>query len=119
MTKIKRPPVTLNKSGLAEILRQRSGDSFTAKEAVDAVAQAVVATILDGNGVLVTGLGTFIPRVTAARNFHDPQTRRVIAVPERQGVRFIPGASLLEMLRGDREVPESGSLLKRPRKSKK
>jgi len=67
-----------------------------AKAAVNAVIQSIKASIAEGQGLIVAGLGTFKTVIRPARQGRNPKTGEPVAIPERTAVRFKPSASLTD-----------------------
>ncbi|MCA9371850.1 HU family DNA-binding protein [Candidatus Woesebacteria bacterium] len=65
-----------------------------AKDAVDAVFEAVAGALERGEKVVVTGFGTFLVRSRAARKGRNPQTGAVIEIPATKTPGFTAGKSL-------------------------
>jgi len=65
-----------------------------AKAAVNAVIQSIKASIVEGQGLIVAGLGTFKTVTRPARQGRNPKTGEPVAIPEKTAVRFKPSAGL-------------------------
>ncbi|MCK8604408.1 HU family DNA-binding protein [Desulfoferrobacter suflitae] len=65
-----------------------------AKAAVDAVIECIKASIVEGQGLIVAGFGTFRTVIRPARQGRNPKTGEPVAIPEKIAVRFKPSAGL-------------------------
>jgi DNA-binding protein HU-beta len=65
----------MNKAELVQTVSEKAGlDKAAAGRAVDAVVEAVVNGVSEGDRVQIPGLGTFERRDRAAREGRNPQT---------------------------------------------
>lgn len=55
------------------------------------------------------GFGTFAVRTYAARQIHNPRTRKVVAIPERKSVTFKPSTQLRARLKPRRRTARTRS----------
>lgn len=79
---------------IGEVAKKVGLTQAQAKEAVDAVLDAVTATLKKGQKVQLIGFGTFEVRKRKARTAINPQTRQKIQVPATKVPAFKPGAGL-------------------------
>lgn len=79
---------------ISEVAKKVGLTQAQAKEAVDAVLDAVTATLKKGQKVQLIGFGTFEVRKRKARTAINPQTRQKIQVPATKVPAFKPGAEL-------------------------
>ena len=61
---------------------------------VDAVFTAITAALAQGDGLSLTGFGSFAVSERAAREAKNPRTDEKIAVPASKAVKFKPGKGL-------------------------
>ena len=62
--------------------------------AVDAVFTAITTALTQGDGLSLTGFGSFAVSERAAREAKNPRTGEKIAVPASKAVKFKPGKAL-------------------------
>jgi DNA-binding protein HU-beta len=79
---------------VGEVAKKVGLSQVQAREAVDAVLDAVTATLKKGQKVQVIGFGTFEVRRRKARTAVNPQTREKVQVPATRVPAFRPGAEL-------------------------
>lgn len=74
---------------------------------VSATLKALAVTLYDhlkqGDSIQLPGIGTFKVVERAARTGRNPRTGEQISIPARRQVKFVPGKSLSEALKGDRK----------------
>lgn len=91
---------------LAEQARKELKRSVN-KADVSAVLKALAVTLREplkqGDSINLPGIGTFKVVERAARTGHNPRTGEQISIPARRQVKFVPGKSLSEALKGDRK----------------
>ena len=86
---------TITKSHLAKILAAEKDLSGTqAKGLVDALFQAMVESIIEGNRIEARGFGVFVVKETRAKKGRNPRTGEKVSVPARRKVMFKPGKVL-------------------------
>ena len=77
------------------------------KADVSAVLKALAVTLREplkqGDSIQLPGIGTFKVVERAARTGRNPRTGEQISIPARRQVKFVPGKSLSEALKGDRK----------------
>lgn len=72
----------MKKDDLVRTVAENAGlQQAEAARALDAVVEAVTATVAAGDRVLVPGLGTFEPRQRSAREGRNPQTGESLHIP--------------------------------------
>ena len=76
---------------VAEKARLSKKDSAVA---VDAVFTAITAALAQGDGLSLTGFGSFAVSERAAREAKNPRTGEKIAVPASKAVKFKSGKAL-------------------------
>ena len=87
----------MNKRELVEAVAGGTGMSRSAgAEALDAVLEAVAASLAAGEPVSVPGFGTFEVRERAARTGRNPQTGEVIEIAASRVPAFRAGKGLRE-----------------------
>lgn len=101
--------IRMNRAGLVEAVAERTGlTTPQAKEATLAVLNVIAESVVKGDGVNVTGFGSFTPAQRSARTARNPQTGEPLAIDARKVMTFRPGANINAMLNGHLPVPEDG-----------
>lgn len=91
----------MNKAELISDVAERMSDSKTkAGEAVDAVFDAIVAALKQGDEVRLPSFGVFKVKQTAERIGRNPQTGQEVKVPAARKARFTPAKALKEAIDG-------------------
>jgi DNA-binding protein HU-beta len=102
----------MNQSELVDKVAQKTTLSqAAATEAVKAVVQAMLESLVAGEPVRVSGLGTFNVAVRPARDGRNPQTGQSIKIPASKAVRFHAGKAVKDAL----NPPKSTGKKKPPR----
>jgi DNA-binding protein HU-beta len=106
----------MNQSELADKVAQKTTlTQAAATEAVKAVVQAMLESLVGGEQVRVSGLGTFNVAVRPARDGRNPQTGQSIKIPPRKAVRFHAGKAVKDALNPPRSTGNKKSA--RPKRS--
>jgi DNA-binding protein HU-beta len=85
----------MNKSELIDAIAQESGLSKTdAASALNATTEAITKAMASGDGVQLTGFGSFVVRERAARSGRNPQTGATIQIAASKVAAFKAGKSL-------------------------
>jgi nucleoid DNA-binding protein len=75
-------------------------DTLTVAQA-DAVVNAVINGIIDavktGDGIVLTGFGSFTTKITKARVARNPSTGALVNVPTKSTIRFRPSKALVQV----------------------
>ncbi|MBO9556374.1 MAG: HU family DNA-binding protein [Cellulomonas sp.] len=100
-------------AGKAQIVDRLVADGATraqAAAAVDAVLDAITASLAAGERVTLTGFGTFEPAERSARTARNPRTGTAVEVAATTVARFRPGTALRAAVATakDRDDPEGG-----------
>jgi DNA-binding protein HU-beta len=86
---------SVSTSQLVDEVASRTGMSKSqAKQAVNAVVEALGEHLSSGNRIQISGLGTFDVRDRAARTATNPRTREKVQVPASKAVGFRPASAL-------------------------
>ncbi|MBL8286425.1 MAG: HU family DNA-binding protein [Rubrivivax sp.] len=89
----------MNKSELVEHIATRADLSKAAAgRALDALTDAVRATLKKGSSVTITGFGTFAVTKRAARTGRNPRTGAAIKIKAAKVPKFKPGKALRDAL---------------------
>jgi len=91
----------VNKSELVDVIAQQADISkAAATRSLDAVIQAVKATLKKGDSVTITGFGTFAVNKRKARTGRNPRTGTAIKIKASKVPKFRPGKALKDALNG-------------------
>jgi len=89
----------MNKNELAGVVAERADLSKTqAGEAVDAVLDAITATLKDGGEIRLVGFGTFSVSHRKATKGRNPATGAEIDIPASNQAKFKPGKGLKDTI---------------------
>ena len=106
----------MNQSGLVgKVAQAATLNQAAAAKAVKAVVQAILESLVAGEPVRVSGLGTFNVAERAARDGRNPQTGESVKIPARKAVRFHAGKIVKDALNSPRNVAHKKSA--RPKRS--
>jgi DNA-binding protein HU-beta len=95
----------MNQSELVNKVAQKTTlPRAAAAGAVKAVVQAILASLVAGEPVRVSGLGTFNVTARPARDGRNPQTGESIKIPASNAVRFHAGKTVKDALNPPRNV---------------
>ena len=87
----------MNKSDLVSAIADHSGLSKAdAARALEATTSAITGALAKGDSVAVTGFGSFLVRVRAARSGRNPQTGATIQIKASNAPAFKAGKLLKE-----------------------
>lgn len=90
----------MTKADLVEhVARKADLTRKAAKEAVDAIFDAVADALKRGDKAVITGFGTFSVRKRAARTGRNPQTGKAIKISARKTPGFTAGKTLKRAVR--------------------
>ena len=92
----------LTKAQLAEMLYEQIGlNKREAKDMVDAFFDVIVAELVRGDEVKISGLGNFQVRTKSARPGRNPRTGEPVPIQARRVVTFHVSPKLRAMVQGD------------------
>jgi len=87
----------MNKSELVDAIASEAGLSKAdAARALNAATNAITSAMASGNGVQLTGFGSFVVRDRAARTGRNPQTGETIQIAASKVAAFKVGKTLKE-----------------------
>lgn len=86
----------MNKTDLINEVSGVVASKTEAKAAVDCIFSAITDALKGGDGVSLTGFGTFRADQRKARTAKNPRTGEPIEIPARKVPRFVPGKALKE-----------------------
>ena len=91
----------MNKAQLAALVAEKLGIAKKdATEAVDAVLNSIIESVVVGNKVSLAGFGIFEGVIRAAREARNPRTGETVEVPETTVPKFKPAQAFKEALKG-------------------
>jgi len=79
----------MNKNDLVLALSKHTPTRREARRIVDFIFSRIIEEIVAGEKVMISGLGTFVPRRYRAKMMYDPRNRSRRVVQQRVKVRFI------------------------------
>jgi DNA-binding protein HU-beta len=90
----------MNKTDLAEAIHAKiGGTKVQAEQALDAVIDALVATLKKGDEVSIAGVGIFSVKTRAARDARNPRTGETIKVPAMKVPKFRAAKALKDAVK--------------------
>src|SRR5246127_5386900 len=96
----------MNQSELIEkVSRATELNQRTARQAVKAVVDAILDSLVAGEAVRVSGLGTFNVAARPAREGRNPQSGETIKIAASKAVRFHAGKAVKEALNPPKAAP--------------
>ncbi|WP_405588404.1 HU family DNA-binding protein [Streptomyces sp. NBC_01190] len=100
----------MNKAQLVEAIADKVGGRQSAAEAVDAVLDAIVRSVVAGERVSVTGFGSFEKVERPARYARNPQTGERVRVKKTSVPRFRAGQGFKDLVSGSKKLPRGGEV---------
>ena len=100
----------MNKAQLVEAIADKVGGRQQAAEAVDAVLDAIVRAVVNGDRVSVTGFGSFEKVDRPARYARNPQTGERVRVKKTSVPRFRAGQGFKDLVSGTKKLPRGGEV---------
>lgn len=89
----------MNKTQLIDTVAEKSGlKKKEAEVAVNAMVEAIVTAMKEGEKVQIVGFGTFEVKERAERNGRNPKTGESITVPASKHASFAAGKTLKDAL---------------------
>ncbi len=86
----------MNKTDLIKALTPALGQRQEAQRAVEKFIQCLRESVRRGEKVILTGFGSFYPRIRKAQKRHNPKTLQPVDVPPKRAVKFIPSEELFK-----------------------
>ena len=86
----------MNKTDLIEALSQVLGQKMEAQKAVEKMLSSIRDSLKRGEKVILSGVGSFYPRIRKAGKRHNPKTMEPVLVPAKRTVKFIPSEELFK-----------------------
>ena len=86
----------MNKSDLIASLAQSLGQRTDAEKAVNKIISAIRDALRRGDKVVLTGVGSFHPKIRKAQKRHNPKTMEPVVVPPKRVVKFTASEELFE-----------------------
>ena len=92
----------LTKAHLADLLFEQIGlNKRESKDLIDAFFDQMVACLVDGDDVKISGFGNFQIRTKAPRPGRNPRTGQAIPIQSRRVVTFHASQKLKDQIQGD------------------
>lgn len=89
----------MNKTELVKVVAEKADlTQAVAADAVNAMVDAIVESLVEGNEVAILGFGSFKVTDRPARTARNPQTGEMVEVPESKAVSFKVSKALKEKL---------------------
>ncbi len=89
----------MNKNDLVDAVSERTGLARSdSAQAVEAVLAAITDALRAGDTVALSGFGSFVAKVRAARTGRNPRTGESIAIPASRAPAFKAGKGLKDAL---------------------
>ncbi|MGN0823659.1 MAG: HU family DNA-binding protein [Candidatus Coproplasma sp.] len=89
----------MNKTELVKVVAEKADlTQAVAADAVNAMVDAIVESLVEGNEVAILGFGSFKVADRPARTARNPQTGEMVEVPESKAVSFKVSKALKEKL---------------------
>ena len=90
----------MNKTELIDAVAAKAGLSKAdTKKAMEAYMAVTGDALKKGDKIAIVGFGTFSVQKRAARNGHNPQTRKSIKIAAKKVVKFKAGATLAKKVK--------------------
>ena len=86
----------MNKAELIQAVAQSLGQRAEAEKAVNKVIAAIRETLRKGEKVVITGVGSFHPKIRKAQRRHNPKTMEPVVTAPKRVVKFIASEELFE-----------------------
>jgi len=100
----------MNQSELIEkVARATELNQAAAGHPVKAVVNAIIDSLIAGEAVRVSGLGTFDVAARSARQGRNPQSGEAIKIAASKAVRFRAGKAVKDALNGPKRAPRKRS----------
>ncbi|MBC9711607.1 HU family DNA-binding protein [Streptomyces sp. TRM66268-LWL] len=103
----------MNKAQLVEAIADKVGGRQQASDAVDAVLDAIVRAVVNGDRVSVTGFGSFEKVDRPARYARNPQTGERVRVKKTSVPRFRAGQGFKDLVSGSKKLPKNDVAVKK------
>ncbi|WP_439680012.1 HU family DNA-binding protein [Embleya sp. MST-111070] len=103
----------MNKAQLVEAIADKLGGRAAAEEAVDAVLDTIIRSVVAGDRVSVTGFGSFEKVDRAARYARNPQTGERVRVKKTSVPRFRPGQGFKDLTGGTKKLTKGETAIKK------
>ncbi|MBO1335889.1 HU family DNA-binding protein [Streptomyces sp. VRA16 Mangrove soil] len=103
----------MNKAQLVEAIADKVGGRQQAADAVDAVLDAIVRSVVAGDRVSVTGFGSFEKVDRPARYARNPQTGERVRVKKTSVPRFRAGQGFKDLVAGSKKLPKNDVAVKK------
>ncbi len=86
----------MNKADLIKQMTLVLGQRKEAERAVDKLLDAMRQAVQGGEKVVLSGFGSFYPKIRRAQKRHNPKTMEPVHVPPKRTLKFIPSEELFK-----------------------
>ncbi len=86
----------MNKSDLIKKMTLVLGQRKEAERAVDKLLESMRQAVQGGEKVVLSGFGSFYPKIRRAQKRHNPKTMEPVHVPPKRTLKFIPSEELFK-----------------------
>lgn len=86
----------MNKADLVRQLTLVLGQRQEAQKAVNKCISALRQAVRQGDKIVLSGFGSFYPKLRKAQRRHNPKTLQPVEVPPKRTVKFIPSKNLFK-----------------------
>lgn len=84
----------MNKADLVKHLTLVTGQRREAERVLEKLLEVMKQSVQSGEKVVLSGFGSFYPKIRRAQKRHNPKTMQPVHVPPKRTVKFIPSEEL-------------------------
>lgn len=84
----------MNKANFIRALTEVTGQRREAEKLFNRFVLEMRQAIRKGDKVILSGLGSFYPKIRKAQKRRHPKTRKILILPPKRTVRFVPSEAL-------------------------
>ena len=86
----------MNKSDLIKELTKVIGQRREAEKVVSKFINTMREAVRRGDKIVLSGFGSFYPKIRKAQKRHNPKTMEPVDVPPKRTVKFVPSEELFK-----------------------
>ncbi len=86
----------MNKNNLILALTKVLSTKKEARQAVEKVFSSLAEALRSGEKVVISGFGSFHPKLTKAKKMINPKTKKIMVISPRIKIKFKPSKDLLK-----------------------
>lgn len=86
----------MNKVNFIRALAEVTGQRKEAEKVLNKFISEMRMAIRKGDKVILGGFGSFYPKIRKAQKRRHPKTRKIVILPPKRTVRFIPSNTLFQ-----------------------